>query len=87
MNQTDDVVTGSPHWYVSYDNETIADYGSDTTALVLGQMEYFLVLNGDHRRGFKDYIKERGNLTMLGACLQYVRDHKDALNYMSNAII
>ena len=48
-NKTDDVDTGSPHWYVSYNNYSTRDYGCDTTALVLGQGEYFIILNGDHR--------------------------------------
>ena len=86
MNAHNEIDTGSTHWYISY-MKYVADYGSDTTALVLGQAEYFLILNGDHRQGFKDCIKDRGNLTRLGACLQYVRDHKNDLNYMSNTII
>ncbi len=38
-------------FYISY-NPSSKDYGSDTTALVLGQMEAFLILNGDHRENY-----------------------------------
>jgi len=46
------------HWHVSYNNQ-IAIYGTDTTALVLGQLEYFIILNGDHRKGFQNAIDSR----------------------------
>ena len=39
--------TGSPHWYISYNTGNYFDYGCVTTALVLGQCEYCLVLKGD----------------------------------------
>ncbi|ABQ28941.1 hypothetical protein [Acidiphilium cryptum] len=36
-------------FYVSYNDFDRGIYGGDTTALVLGQMERFFILNGDHR--------------------------------------
>lgn len=95
-NKTDDVDTGSPHWYISYNNRDNQTYGSDTTALVLGQMEYFFILNGDHRQAFKDCIQaglppvgkaKSGQLTGLGRCLNYVREHKAELNSFSDPLI
>ena len=89
-NRTDDVETGSPHWYISYNNYDRASYGSDTTALVLGQMEYFLILNGDHREGFRAAIEDpdtRLCRSRLHRCLDYVRLHREKLNKMSNPII
>ncbi len=89
-NRTDDVETGSPHWYISYNNYDRATYGSDTTALVLGQMEYFLILNGDHRQGLKNAIENpdiRLCRSRLGRCLAYVRDHRDKLNKMSDPLV
>ena len=94
-NKTDDVDTGSEHWYVSYNNRDIKDYGCDTTALVLGQMEYFLILNGDHRAGLQAACMQEldlrtlkaGQITRLGRCLRYVREHRDQLNEKSDPLI
>lgn len=89
-NRTDEVQTGSPHWYISYNNCDIAAYGSDTTALVLGQMEYFLILVGDHRAGFQQAIAGGDNrsqgISRLERCLQYVRDHRSELHRHSSPL-
>ena len=78
----------SKHWYISF-NPSARDYGCKTTALVLGDCEYFLVLNGDHRLGLKDAIeaKDGGLTTSLGRCLAYVRENKDKLNKYSDPLI
>lgn len=81
-NRTEDVDTGSPHWYISYNDTNIADYGCDTTALVLGQMEYFIILKGDHRAGFQAAI-DAGTTRCEGrlrSCLRYVSANKDQLH-------
>ncbi len=86
-NRTDDVKTGSSHWYISYNNR-VWDYGCDTTALVLGQMEYFLILNGDHREEFNKIIELHClGQSRLKRCLDYVRNNKDKLNPQSDPII
>lgn len=87
-NKIDEVETGSPHWYISF-NSSVRDYGCQTTALVLGQMEYFLILRGDHREGFSNAIKNTDfpARTRLGACLQYVRDNRAELHEFSESII
>jgi len=93
-NKCDDVDTGSSHWHVSYNNYDRASYGSDTTALVLGQEEYFLILNGDHRAGLQAACMQKldlktckhGQLTRLGRCLHYFREHKDQLNDKSDPL-
>lgn len=41
-------------FYVSYNSHDINIYGDITTALVVGQMQKFYILNGDHR---KEYAK------------------------------
>jgi hypothetical protein len=88
-NRTNDVETGSPHWYVSYNNHDIAIHGSDTTALVLGQGEYFLILNGDHREGLRKAIEfdDKCRTSRLHRCLNYVRENRDKLGKYSNPII
>lgn len=69
----------SKHWYVSYNDRDTAAYGGVTTALVIGQMEYFLILNGDHREGLRaKYLRD---------CIQYIRDHRDQLNKRSEPLI
>jgi len=88
-NRTDEVATGSKHWYISYNSHDVAIYGGATTALVLGQMECFLILTGDHREGFAEAIAagyDRG-VSRLNRCLAYVRDHKDQLHQFSDPII
>jgi len=53
-------------FYISYNDHDIDTYGCKTTAFVIGQMEGFLILNGDHREAYSVLIP-------LGfdACLAY----------------
>jgi len=86
-NRTDEVDTRSPYWYVSYNNRDTGTYGSDTTALVLGQGECFLILDGDHRRALQEVIDEpltHSGLFKLVRCLEYVRRNAHLLNHMSD---
>jgi hypothetical protein len=55
-------------FYVSYNDYDTAIYGCETTALVLGQMERFYILKGDHRRQYAERLA-------LGfdSCLDYYR--------------
>lgn len=55
-------------FYVSYNDTDYDIYGSDTTALVFGQMERFFILNGDHRRQYLDLMKDG-----FHACLDYFK--------------
>lgn len=86
-NRVGEVDSGSPHWYISYNDHDIEIYGSATTALVLGQMEYFLLLNGDHRNGFKEAIENRQACSRLEACLAYIRSNRALLNFRSSPLI
>lgn len=45
-------------FYVSHNDHDVAPslYGGETTALVLGQMEKFYILNGDHREAYTALI-------------------------------
>lgn len=45
-------------FYISYNNYDIDCYGCETTALVLGQMELFYILKGDHRKQYKSLIDQ-----------------------------
>lgn len=90
-NSTDDVDTKSKHWYISYNPVDVSIYGCRTTALVLGEMEYFLVLNGDHREEFHHIMglsfEQRKGKSYLRCCLDYIRDHRDLLNKLSEPLI
>lgn len=80
-NRTDEVETDSPHWHISYCSSS-RDYGCPTTALVIGQSEYFLILKGDHRQGFQDAINhpDRFPKSRLSACLEYARSNRNNLH-------
>ena len=68
-------------FYVSYNDIDRDIYGGDTTALVLGQMERFYILNGDHRAQYAALI-ERG----FDACLAYFRDNMELMNFRSDLL-
>lgn len=68
-------------FYISHNNYDIGIYGSETTALVLGQMEKFFVLNGNHCTSLEKLAKES-----LTNCINYVRKNKNKLNKLSDKI-
>ncbi|QNR70503.1 hypothetical protein IAQ67_28550 (plasmid) [Paenibacillus peoriae] len=70
-------------FYVSYSNysKDVAVYGSDTTALVLGQMELFFVLNGDHRKQYKEFITQG-----FDKCLLYFKENMHDMNKYSDKL-
>lgn len=45
-------------FYVSYNSHDRDSYGDVTTALVLGQMQKFFILNGDHRAGIQPLLQK-----------------------------
>ena len=61
-------------FYISYNDHDIRIYGSDTTALVVGQMEKFYILTGDHRAQYQALMANG-----FEACLDYFKANlKDA---------
>lgn len=66
-------------FYVSYNNCDIAEYGDVTTALVLGQMQRFYILNGNHLDAYKQLI-DKG----FGACYEYFMQHESQINTLSD---
>ena len=70
----------SKEFYVSYnDCDQNLHGGHDTTAMVVGQMQAFYILNGNHE-------KVMGSLS-FDECLNYVHDHKDQLGIRSDKLI
>lgn len=68
-------------YYISYNSYDIDIYGADTTALVLGQMQKFFILNGDHCGNYK-------KLAHLGfsKCFDYYKKHIQESNLFSDKI-
>lgn len=67
---------------ISYNNYDADVYGSDTTAVVLGQMEKFFVLNGDHAQALTETAKTAG----FEGCLGYFRSHVSEINKFSDRV-
>lgn len=72
-------IAGGDGFYVSFNDVDHAIYGCDTTALVVGQMQAFYILDGDHRQDYAPLIEEG-----LDACLGYFRSHIDQMNERSD---
>lgn len=63
-------------YYVSYNDHDRRYYGSDTTAIVVGNCRAFLILNGDHRDNLD-------GLTLSEACA-YFHGHAHLKNHLSD---
>lgn len=59
-------------FYISYNNYDRDIYDTDTTALVIGQMEYFYILKGNH-------IENYSKLFSLSKCLDYFKNHVEQI--------
>jgi len=57
------------------------DYGCETTALVLGQMQRFFILKGDHRKQFAE-VFDKG----FTACFKYYCDNIQLSHSFSDKI-
>lgn len=68
-------------FYVSYDSYDIAIYGDITTALVVGQMQKFYILNGDHRKEYTEIIKDG-----FEKCMDYFKKNIDKINKNSDRL-
>jgi hypothetical protein len=66
-------------FYISYNDKDIADYGCDTTAIVIGQMEKFYILNGDHRKEYSNIVDQG-----INKCLEYFEKNIDKRNKHSD---
>lgn len=67
-------------FYVSYNNYDADIYGCDTTAIVLGQMQVFWILNGDHVDGLIEAIRKAG----FKGCLEYYDARPEQHNRFSD---
>jgi hypothetical protein len=78
VNYPNSVMEGEG-FYVSHNDRDLVAYGSQTTALIVGQMEKFYILKGDHRAGYVTLIP-RGFAT----CLDYFKRHSDLVHRYSD---
>lgn len=72
------ISTEKEDFYISYNNRDIGTYGSDTTALVKGEMEKFYILNGDHRKAYAE-LADKG----FDSCMEYFISNKHLMNKYS----
>lgn len=72
-------VASGEGYHVSLNDRDLWHYGDVTTALVIGQGELFLILNGDHRMGFAK-ASESG----FEGCLTYFDNHIAEANKCSD---
>jgi hypothetical protein len=68
-------------FYISYNDVDQGIYGSDTTAIVVGQMQRFFILNGDHREGYAPLIQQG-----FDACIAYYEAHISESNKFSDKL-
>jgi hypothetical protein len=69
---------GTDDFYISYNPTDIGIYGDVTTALVVGQMEHFYILNGNHCDAYKALL-EKG----FDACFAYFQENAHYKNKCS----
>lgn len=67
-------------FYISHNNHDTDIYGDETTAIVLGQMQEFFILNGDHTEELKEAAESGG----LPKCMEYFHEHKELVNERSD---
>lgn len=70
------IIVESMDHYISWNFADHEYYGSDTTAIVIGQMQRFYILNGDHRKALS-------NKTFL-ECIAYFSENSQAINCKSD---
>lgn len=68
-------------FYISYNNYDTHIYGDVTTALVVGQMEAFLILNGNHSEGYQEVLNAGKGFS---GCLDYFNNHSHCRSKLSD---
>lgn len=68
-------------FYISYNDIDVNIYGDITTALVLGQMQKFFILNGNHSANYKKLINNG-----FSACIDYFKNNIELINKYSDKL-
>jgi hypothetical protein len=71
------------NFYLSYNDRDVGLFGCDTTSIVLGQMQLFLTLNGDHKQALSAIATSDG----LQGCIDYFIDNIDQANKRSEHVV
>ena len=71
-------VTDADGFYVSYNNVDSGLYGCDTTAVVVGQMQRFYILKGNHEKQLIGKTFEE--------CLNYIHDYINLFHESSDPL-
>ena len=79
VRATPNTVIDGDGFYVSFNDVDLSIYGSETTALVLGQMEKFFILKGDHRVQYELLIPQG-----FDACFSYFRSNSQLHHHSDN---
>lgn len=66
-------------FYISYNDYDLDVYGDVTTALVLGQMEKFYILNGNHTEAYRKLFNDG-----FYACFDYFKKNKKQISRFSD---
>lgn len=78
---TPNLVLNGDGFHVSYNDRDTWAYGCVTTALVVGQIDRFYILNGDHRAQYAVLVGDG-----LDTCLAYFEEHLDDINHRSDQL-
>lgn len=74
-------------FYISYNDIDTNVYGSDTTALVIGNADKFYILQGDHRKAYTDIITSTDDpKEQMAKCIEYYKSQKDKHNEYSDKL-
>lgn len=81
MFPTPNTTINGKDFYVSLNTVDVSIYGCETTALVVGQMEKFYILNGNHLSQYKALIANGFN-----ECFDYFVKNLDKINKRSDKL-
>lgn len=68
-------------FYVSYNDHDVSIYGDVTTAVVIGQMQKFYILNGNHSEAYAKLINEG-----FDKCMEYFKKNIHQINKYSDKL-
>jgi len=75
-NPPNKITRDAKEFYISFNYRDRRIYGGETTAVVVGQMQRFYILMGDHTKALADLS--------FNDCLNYLHDHKDQYSNISD---
>lgn len=80
--RTPNCIADYTDFVISHNATDVGIYGDETTTIVLGQMQLFLILNGDHRAA----LQAAADCDGLQGCIDYFIDNVNLANSHSEHI-